>query len=458
MKKLNALAKTKKAFFCTNCGYEAPKWQGKCPACNQWNTFSEEIISKGLSASSNIKNSSAAPTPLRDVESEKLPRISVPDKELDRVLGGGIMPGSVVLLGGEPGIGKSTLLLQLLLNYEEDIVLYVSGEESSLQIKDRASRISKSLSPNFFISAESEVNQIVAQTLELKPRVLVIDSIQTLSHGQLDSVPGSVSQIRACCGELVKLAKSTNIPVFIVGHITKDGQIAGPKLLEHMVDVVLQFEGDSQYFLRLLRGIKNRFGNTNEIALYEMDQGGLLPVSNPGEVFISGKNDGLSGTATGVVLEGIRPLLIESQALVSTAVYGTPQRSTTGFDTRRLNMLLAVLEKRCGFKLGAKDVFLNIAGGFKISDPGSDLAVVMAILSSAADISINDKTVFAAEIGLTGEVRPVTRVNQRISEAEKLGYKEIFVSRYAKYDSASFKNIKVHAVSQITEVVKALFA
>ena len=452
------MAKTKKAFFCTNCGYEAPKWQGKCPACNQWNTFSEEIISKGLSASSNIKNSSAAPTPLRDVESEKLPRISVPDKELDRVLGGGIMPGSVVLLGGEPGIGKSTLLLQLLLNYEEDIVLYVSGEESSLQIKDRASRISKSLSPNFFISAESEVNQIVAQTHELKPRVLVIDSIQTLSHGQLDSVPGSVSQIRACCGELVKLAKSTNIPVFIVGHITKDGQIAGPKLLEHMVDVVLQFEGDSQYFLRLLRGIKNRFGNTNEIALYEMDQGGLLPVSNPGEVFISGKNDGLSGTATGVVLEGIRPLLIESQALVSTAVYGTPQRSTTGFDTRRLNMLLAVLEKRCGFKLGAKDVFLNIAGGFKISDPGSDLAVVMAILSSAADISINDKTVFAAEIGLTGEVRPVTRVNQRISEAEKLGYKEICVSRYAKYDSASFKNIKVHAVSQITEVVKALFA
>ncbi len=451
------MAKTKKAFFCTNCGYETAKWLGKCPACNEWNSFSEEIVSKGAFSSPKLGNSNVKAQVLSQVESSNMPRIAVPDPELDRVLGGGIMPGSVVLLGGEPEIGKSTLLLQLLLCYKDKPVLYFSGEESSLQIKDRAKRISPDISESFFISAASDIGDIATQVQEVKPAMIVIDSIQTISHSQLDSVPGSVSQIRACCGELVKIAKTTNIPIFIVGHITKDGQIAGPKLLEHMVDVVLQFEGDAQYFLRLLRGIKNRFGSTNEIALYEMDQGGLKPVANPGEVFITGKNEDLSGTSTGVILEGVRPLLIESQALVSSAVYGTPQRSATGFDVRRLNMLLAVLEKRCGFKLGAKDVFLNIAGGFKISDPGSDLAIVMAILSSAADIAIPQHTVFASEIGLTGELRPVTRVNQRISEAEKLGYQQIFISKYAKYDKAAFSKIKIHAASQITEVVKTLF-
>ncbi|TXC78979.1 DNA repair protein RadA [Luteibaculum oceani] len=453
------MAKLKKAFFCSNCGYEASKWQGKCPACNQWNTFTEEIISKQKSSSTSfVAKAESHPNKLVEVNSEEKPRIILKDAELNRLMGGGIMPGSVVLLGGEPGIGKSTLLLQLLLQFHQE-VLYVSGEESSLQIKDRASRISSTIPNTFYISAETDIGQIVKYANELKPKLLVIDSIQTLQHELIDSVPGSISQIRACCGELIKLAKTTDIPIFVIGHITKDGQIAGPKLLEHMVDVVLQFEGDHQYFLRLLRGVKNRFGNTNEIALYEMQQGGLNPVANPGEVFISGKDENLSGTATGIILEGVRPLLIESQALVSSAVYGTPQRSATGFDVKRLNMLLAVLEKRCGFKLGAKDVFLNIAGGFKINDTGSDLAVVMAILSSAADISIPAKTAFAAEIGLTGEVRPVTRLNQRISEAAKLGYKQLFVSKYAKnIDGDLPQSIEVVPISQINEAVARLFA
>ncbi|MGB0165670.1 MAG: DNA repair protein RadA [Luteibaculum sp.] len=452
------MAKTKKAFFCASCGYESAKWQGKCPACNEWNTFQEEIISKNKSQPLQAKGSSQKPVPLLEVSQDDQPRIQIADAELNRVLGNGIMPGSVVLIGGEPGIGKSTLLLQLLLSFQTETVLYVSGEESAVQIKDRAVRMQQKLSPNFYISGESEVNSIISHAKELSPKLLVIDSIQTLSHELLDAVPGSISQIRATCGELIRYAKMHHVPVFIVGHITKDGQIAGPKLLEHMVDVVLQFEGDQNFFLRVLRGVKNRFGNTHELALYEMDNNGLKGISNPGELFLSKNNKQLSGTAISVVLEGARPLLIESQALVSTAVYGTPQRSATGFDTKRLNMLLAVLEKRCGFQLASKDVFLNIAGGFRISDPGSDLAVVMAILSSAADLPIPQHTAFAAEIGLTGELRPVTRLKQRISEAQKLGFKKIFTAELSCKETLDIQGIEVVQESQIQQVVKHLFA
>ncbi len=450
------MAKTKTAFFCSNCGYESPKWQGKCPACNQWNTFTEEIVKKGKGGFAKTTET-AAPEPLAQVKTEHQGRMPLPDTELNRLLGNGIMPGSVILMGGEPGIGKSTLLLQLLLSLQTQKTLYVSGEESPIQIKDRAQRLVPTVPDSLYISGESEVEAIVEHAKKLQPALVVVDSIQTLQHRDLDSVAGTISQIRACCASLIQYAKESNTPVFIVGHITKDGQIAGPKLLEHMVDVVLQFEGDQQYFLRLLRGVKNRFGNTHEIALYEMNQGGLQAVSNPGEIFLSGQNQSLSGTAISVVLEGIRPLLIESQALVSTAVYGTPQRSATGFDVKRLNMLLAVLEKRCGFKLGAKDVFLNIAGGFKISDPASDLGIVVSVLSSAADIPVPKGTAFAGEVGLTGEIRPVTRLDQRINEAEKLGYQQIFISEYAKIQSGNRNKIKVVTASQIGEVVQRLF-
>ncbi|MES2556728.1 MAG: DNA repair protein RadA [Bacteroidota bacterium] len=453
------MAKVKSAFFCQNCGYETPKWLGKCPSCSEWNTFVEELVEKNLPqivAFSTSSGKSAKAQALQAIESNGQRRIQLPDPEINRVLGDGLVPGSLVLFGGEPGIGKSTLLLQLAVQVQLR-VLYVSGEESDQQIKMRAERIGQQ-NDACFILTETNIQNIFKQAEETTPQLLIIDSIQTLFSSAIESAPGSISQVRECTAQLLRYAKMTEVPVFIIGHITKEGSLAGPKVLEHMVDCVIQFEGDQHHVYRLLRGIKNRFGSTNELGIYEMSGSGLRAVENPSEILISNGDSGLSGVAIAATLEGLRPLLIEVQALVSTAAYGTPQRSSTGFDLRRLNMLLAVMEKRCGFKLGAKDVFLNIAGGIRVDDPAIDLAVVAAVLSSNADIAIERSICCSAEVGLSGEIRPVNRIDQRIREAEKLGFEKIIVSAYNKgLDQTNYK-IELVQCTRIDEVVRALFA
>ncbi len=452
-----AKKKIQSAFFCQNCGTQSPKWLGKCPQCNEWNTFVEEIINKDSDkkAGGFSTNKIHKPTLLSEIKYNNEKRIITTDTELNRVLGGGVVPGSLILLGGDPGIGKSTLLLQFALSTINQRILYVSGEESEKQIKMRAERINKD-SKNCFILTETSTQNIFQQIEQLQPDILVIDSIQTLHTSHIDSSPGSVSQVRECTAELIKYAKETSTAVFLIGHINKDGAIAGPKVLEHMVDTVLQFEGDRNYVYRILRTIKNRFGSASELGVYEMNSEGLREVSNPSEILISERDEKTSGVAIAGTIEGARPLLVEIQSLVSSAVYGTPQRSATGFDTRRMNMLLAVLEKRCGFRLGAKDVFLNITGGIKIDDTAIDLAVVCSILSSDQDIALDTQICFAGEIGLSGEIRAVNRIDQRIAEAEKLGYKQIVISKYNKFNAKDFK-INVVKCGKIEEVFKLLF-
>lgn len=452
------MAKVKSAFFCQNCGYETPKWLGKCPSCNEWNTFVEELIEKQVPqvVAFSKSGNSAKPKALKEISQQEHKRIKLNDTELNRVLGGGLVPGSLILFGGEPGIGKSTLLLQLSVSTPNLRTLYVSGEESDQQIKMRAERIGIQ-NQNCFILTETNIQNIFKQAEEIQPELLVIDSIQTLYSSQIESSPGSISQVRECTAQLLRYAKQTNVPVFLIGHITKEGSLAGPKVLEHMVDSVLQFEGDRNHVYRLLRSIKNRFGSTNELGIYEMVGSGLRQVENPSEILITNADQSLSGIAIGATMEGMRPMLIEVQALVSSAAYGTPQRSSTGFDSKRLNMLLAVMEKRCGFKLGAKDVFLNIAGGIKVDDPAIDLAVVAAVLSSNADIAIAKDIALSAEVGLSGEVRPVNRIDQRIHEAEKLGFTKIIISKYSKGINQKDFKIELVPCGKITEVVKALF-
>jgi DNA repair protein RadA/Sms len=450
--------KVKTSFFCQSCGTQYSKWQGQCNACKEWNSIVEEVIQKEEKAAwkqdtSEVKKTSK-PLLIKEIDSSQEVRMDTTDGELNRVLGGGIVPGSLILLGGEPGIGKSTLLLQISLKLPYR-TLYVSGEESQKQIKMRAERITPN-GDNCYILTETKTQNIFRQIQEIEPEIVIIDSIQTLHTDYIESSPGSISQIRETTAELIKFAKETNVPVILIGHITKDGSIAGPKILEHMVDTVLQFEGDRNHVYRILRSLKNRFGSTAELGIYEMQGSGLREVSNPSEILISHKNEELSGTAIASTVEGMRPLMIEIQALVSTAVYGTPQRSTTGYNAKRLNMILAVLEKRAGFRLGTKDVFLNITGGISIDDPAIDLAVVASILSSNEDIAIDKGFCFAGEVGLSGEIRPVNRVDQRIQEAEKLGFSTIFVS---KYNKISLKNtgIKIQLVAKIEDVASQLF-
>lgn len=455
------MSKIKTAFFCQNCGTQSPKWVGKCTSCEQWNTFVEEVIQ-----TTDVKKSwdpkagapkVAKPLLLSEINLSTEHRIPISDKELNRVLGGGLVPGSITLIGGEPGIGKSTLMLQLALTMDKLKVLYISGEESDQQIKMRAERVQKQ-KLNCFVLTETSLQNIFKQAETLQPDIIIIDSIQTVYTSLIESSPGSVSQIRECTGELLRYAKETAVPIFLIGHITKDGGIAGPKVLEHMVDTVLQFEGDRHHVYRILRATKNRFGSTAELGIYEMQGAGLIEVSNPSDILLSHREEALSGVAITATMEGTRPLLIETQALVSTAVYGTPQRSSTGYDLRRLNMLLAVLEKRCGFRLGTKDVFLNIAGGIKVEDPAIDLGVICAILSSSEDISIPQKKCFAGEIGLSGEIRPVSRIEQRIAEAEKLGFEQFFISKYNSkgLNTARF-SIEITPVSKVEEVFSLLF-
>ena len=452
-----AKTKVKTAYFCQNCGTQHPKWQGQCPACKEWNTIVEEVVQKEevklwskKGADSKVKALKVA-----DISLANESRIKTGNTELDRVLGGGIVPGAVALLGGEPGIGKSTLMLQLALGLKNFKTLYVSGEESAKQIKMRAERLGEG-SSGCLILTETSTQNIFTHIDAVKPNLLVVDSIQTLHSQAIDASPGSVSQIRETASELLRFAKETATPVILIGHITKDGGIAGPKILEHMVDVVLQFEGDRNHIYRILRAQKNRFGSTSELGIYEMVSQGLREVHNPSEILISQKDEALSGTAIAATVEGMRPMLIEIQALVSSAVYGTPQRSATGFDLRRLSMLLAVLEKRCGFRLGAKDVFLNITGGIKVDDPSIDLCVVAAILSSNEDIAISDKICFAGEVGLSGEIRPATRIEQRIVEAEKLGFEQIFISKFNKIEAGKFA-IKVVSFGKVEELYQTLF-
>ena len=482
------MAKTKVSYFCQSCGFESPKWLGKCPSCQQWNTFVEEVIEKANTAIPNWKANNTSttqrankPVQVSEITFDEEQRMCTPDKEFNRVLGGGIVAGSLVLIGGEPGIGKSTLMLQLALNMPNLKVLYVSGEESERQIKMRAERLTpqppeggaltSSITPPSggggacFILTETSTQNIFKQIEQLEPDLVVIDSIQTLYSAHIESTPGSVSQVRECTAELLRFAKESSTPVFLIGHITKDGMIAGPKILEHMVDTVLQFEGDRHHVYRILRAVKNRFGSASELGIYEMLGEGLREVSNPSEILLSQRDEPLSGITISATLEGMRPMLIETQALVSTSAYGTPQRTATGFDTKRMNMLLAVLEKRCGFKLGAKDVFLNITGGIRVEDPAIDLGLAAAIISSHEDIPIPFKTCFAGEIGLSGEIRAVNRVEQRIAEAQKLGFEQIFISKYnmpsggqdkKRIDLSRYK-IEVKTVANIEEVFGLLF-
>lgn len=454
------MAKVKTTFYCQNCGAQYSKWQGKCTSCEEWNTIVEELVVKPdpkdwkTGSAKQDARKAAKPLLIADIEDGAQNRMNTGNNELNRVLGGGLVPGSLTLLGGEPGIGKSTLLLQISLGLKYK-VLYVSGEESQQQIKMRAQRIN----PNpakCFILTETKTQNIFKQIEEITPEVVIIDSIQTLHTEYIESSPGSISQIRECTAELIKFAKESNIPVILIGHITKEGSIAGPKVLEHMVDTVLQFEGDRNHVYRILRAHKNRFGSTHELGIYEMQGSGLREVENPSEILISKNEEDLSGTAISATLEGMRPLMIEIQALVSTAVYGTPQRSTTGYNSKRLNMLLAVLEKRAGFRLGAKDVFLNITGGISVDDPAIDLAVVAAILSSNEDVALEKDICFAAEVGLAGEIRPVNRIEQRIIEAEKLGFAAIMISKQSKIPKNNFK-IGIIRVSKIEDVVSQLF-
>lgn len=452
------MSKVKTTFFCQNCGAQYAKWQGQCNSCKEWNTIAEEIIQKEEKTSWKPSNTESKrvskPLKIKEIDSTQEVRMDSTDNELNRVLGGGIVPGSLILLGGEPGIGKSTLLLQISLKLPYK-TLYVSGEESQKQIKMRAERINPN-SDNCYILTETKTQNIFRHIAETEPDIVIIDSIQTLHTDYIESTAGSISQIRETTAELIKFAKETNIPVILIGHITKDGNIAGPKILEHMVDTVLQFEGDRNHVYRILRSLKNRFGSTAELGIYEMQGSGLREVSNPSEILISHREEELSGTAIASTLEGMRPLMIEIQALVSTAVYGTPQRSTTGYNAKRLNMILAVLEKRAGFRLGTKDVFLNVTGGISVDDPAIDLAVVAAILSSNEDIAVGKDVCFAGEVGLSGEIRPINRVEQRIQEAEKLGFSTIFVSKYNKI-ATKFPGIKIVLVSKIEEVVEQLF-
>jgi DNA repair protein RadA/Sms len=493
------LAKTKIAYFCQSCGFESAKWLGKCPSCQQWNTFVEEILEKPnttvptwkVSANTGQQRANK-PVEVSEITFTEEHRLLTPDKEFNRVLGGGIVAGSLVLIGGEPGIGKSTLMLQLALNMPNQKVLYISGEESDRQIKMRAERLCDSTekskvkiqnskistegkseieNPKFeinkgcFILTETSTQNIFKQIEELEPDIVVVDSIQTLHSAHIESTPGSVSQVRECTAELLRFAKESATPVFLIGHITKDGMIAGPKILEHMVDTVLQFEGDRHHVYRILRTIKNRFGSASELGIYEMLGEGLREVSNPSEILLSQRDEPLSGITISATLEGMRPMLIETQALVSISPYGTPQRTATGFDTKRMSMLLAVLEKRCGFKLGAKDVFLNITGGIRVEDPAIDLGLAAAIISSHEDIPIPFKTCFAGEIGLSGEIRAVNRIEQRIAEAQKLGFEQIFISKYNLPSSAQDKkrmdlsrySIEIKVVSRIEEVFQQLF-
>ena len=453
--------KAKTAFFCQNCGFESSKWLGKCPSCNQWNTFTEEVIERPAEAAvwkeEKPDKRIQGPMPIDEIRAGDTHRIPTRDLELNRTLGGGIVPGSLVLVGGEPGIGKSTLLLQLALELKELKVLYVSGEESEQQIKMRAERL-KGKNTDLYISTEISIGKLFTQIKQLQPQLVIIDSIQTVVSDFVDSTAGSIAQIKECAGQLMRYAKESNVPVFIIGHINKEGYIAGPKILEHMVDTVLQFEGDRNYTHRILRTIKNRFGSTSEIGIYKMEGDGLQQVNNPSELLITEKEEPLPGVAVAATMEGMRPMLIEVQALVSPAVYGNPQRTATGFDLRRLNMLLAVLEKRGGFAYGNKDVFLNIAGGLRVEDPAIDLSIACALLSSLTDMPLPMNACFAAEIGLSGELRGVARIDQRITEAEKLGFERIYI---AKHNMKSLKQNKYHielrAAGKLEEIYKQLF-
>ena len=462
------MSKVKSAFFCQNCGYESVKWVGQCPSCGQWNTFVEELIQKETFKNNNgwkdynedKKNYKVIS--LDEIKSSEEERILTTDAELNRVLGGGIVPGSIVLVAGEPGIGKSTLFLQNGLLLKDIIVLYISGEESEQQIKMRADRLklnsSTGIGENFYLLTETSIQTIFQEIKKLKPQLVIVDSIQTLQTQFIDSSPGSVSQIRECASEFQRFAKETGTPVFLIGHITKDGSIAGPKILEHMVDTVLQFEGDRHYAYRLLRTLKNRFGSTSELGIYEMTDEGMKGVANPSEILITQKEEQLSGIAIAATIEGMRPLLIEVQALVTQSVYGTPQRTVSGFDLRRLQLLLAVLEKKGGFHFGVKDVFLNIAGGLKVEDPSIDLAVLCALLSSYEDSPLPQNICFAGEVGLSGEIRAVNRIDQRIAEAEKLGFEKIVVSKYNQKGLSKQKfNIEVVMMSRVEELYRYLF-
>lgn len=453
---------TKTVWFCNSCGAESSKWTGRCPACGEWNTMVEEKVrpaSKSRTLAPSGNNRISAPVPVSAIETADEPRIKMPSEELNRVLGGGLVPGSIILIGGEPGIGKSTLVLQNILSIKSRTILYVSGEESARQIKMRADRIGRP-SDNVFIVCETSLQNIEEHIEKIQPGLLIVDSIQTIASDELESVAGSVSQVRECASRLLKYAKESSVPVMLIGHITKDGNLAGPKVLEHIVDAVLHFEGDGQHIYRLLRAIKNRFGSTSELGIYEMCQRGLREVKNPSEMLLSTHTDeDLSGVAIGVTMEGIRSFLIEVQALVSTAAYGTPQRSVNGFDSKRMNMLLAVLEKRAGFKLAAKDVFLNIAGGLKVNDPALDLAVISAILSSNIDMPIPHTTCITGEVGLSGEIRPVGRIEQRIREAEKLGMDTILIPRgnLKGVDTSSY-SIRIIEIAKVEEALRTLFA
>lgn len=453
------MAKTKTVFVCQNCGVESPKWIGRCPSCKEWNTYHEEII-----ATSSPRESSyfaglekRRPELLDNIKSDEFGRQKTGIAELDRILGGGMVAGSLILLGGEPGVGKSTLALQLALALGEKCVLYVSGEESEEQISLRAKRLRKS-NPLCYIYSETDLENILVQAENLKPGLIIIDSIQTIHTGILESSAGSVSQVRECAAQLLKFSKLSGIPVFLIGHITKDGTLAGPKVLEHIVDIVLYFEGDNNYIYRLLRSAKNRFGSTSELAIFEMIESGLKEVANPSEMFINQHDEPLSGISIAATVDGLRPFLIETQALVSSAVYGTPQRSSTGFDTRRLNMLLAVLEKRAGFRLGVKDVFLNIAGGIKVDDPAIDLAVITSVLSSNLDIPVGRDVCCSGEVGLSGEIRPVARIEQRIKEASKMGFKKIYISKFHRNISYKGTDIEVIFVGKVESLVRSLFS
>lgn len=454
------MASAKKAFFCNSCGYESPKWMGKCPSCDSWNSFIEELVQKPTAQVKSTfisKNKEKIkPVLLQEIQAGTTMKTDTGDDELNRVLGGGLVSGSLVLLGGQPGIGKSTLILQLALRYK-DKVLYVTGEESEEQIKMRADRLSK-VETRCHIYTETNLTNILAEAQHMQPGLLIIDSIQTVFNPLLDSSPGSISQVKECTGDLQRFAKESNVPVIIISHITKDGVIAGPKLLEHIVDVVILFEGDQNYSYRILRTMKNRFGSTDELGIYSMEADGLKEITNPSEILLSQNEDELSGIAIAASMEGLRPLLIETQALVTPSIFGTPQRSATGFDLRRLAMLLAVLEKRCGLPFGHMDVFLNLAGGIKISDPSIDLAIIASLISSLKDIHIGKNIAFTAEVGLSGEIRAVSRIEQRIQEAERLGFETIYISKYnTKGLSEKHKNIEIRWLSKLDDLLEEIF-
>ena len=472
------MAKDKTAYVCSNCGQESPKWIGKCPSCGQWNTFKEIRVApssptkaggkSGLNTGSSVQSLAASTgrvLRLQDISDHDDPRIDMHDEELNRVLGGGLVPGSIVLLGGEPGIGKSTLSLQTMLRMPEKKILYISGEESAHQLKMRANRLTstvvgdlQSTTDHFLILCENSLEHIFDHIKEVQPELVVIDSIQTIMTEDVESSAGSVAQVRECASALLRFAKSSGVPVILIGHITKEGTLAGPKILEHIVDTVIQFEGDQHYMYRILRSMKNRFGSTAELGIYEMQQNGLRQVSNPSELLLTQDHDGLSGIAISSTIEGVRPFLVETQALVSTAAYGTPQRSATGFEQRRLNMLLAVLEKRVGFKLAQKDVFINIAGGLRVTDLAMDLSIIAAVLSSNVDTPIESGWCMCGEVGLSGEVRPVNRIEQRIAEAEKLGFSDIIIPKYnlQGFDAKKY-HITIHPVRKVEEALRELF-